>query len=82
MSHRRAAFGYFVTTSWFTPEAIQWGRGKRITLIDGPKLERLASKHFGHYALHTDDIVPPAGGLTRSRLQDNHTARVRRSREP
>ncbi|MDE3103261.1 MAG: restriction endonuclease, partial [Chloroflexota bacterium] len=61
MSHRRAAFGYFITTSWFTREAIQWTRGKAITLVDGRRLESLASKHFGRIQVSTDDMLaaPP-----------------------
>ncbi len=58
MAHRRASYGYFITTSWFTLEATRWARDKAITLVDGPRLERLASKHFGRYPLRTDEIVP------------------------
>jgi len=46
MTHRRFAYGYFLTTSRFTVEALEWSRGKGITLLDGPGLERLAQLHF------------------------------------
>lgn len=64
MTHDRAAYGYLITTSWFSRDATAWARGKRITLIDGRQLEVLATKHFGRVRVVTSDLVPVATETT------------------
>jgi len=50
MYHEAASRGFIMTTSAFTPQAIEWARGKPITLYDGPGLVKLlrASRRQRH----------------------------------
>lgn len=50
MHHEAASRGFIMTTGSFTPQALEWVRGKPITLYDGPRLVRLlrASRRQHH----------------------------------
>jgi hypothetical protein len=41
MHHEAASHGFLMTTGTFTPQAVEWARGKPITLYDGPGLVKL-----------------------------------------
>ncbi len=41
MHHEAASRGFLMTTGSFTPQAMEWVRGKPITLYDGPGLVKL-----------------------------------------
>lgn len=41
MHHEAASRGFLMTTGSFTPQAVEWVRGKPITLYDGPGLVKL-----------------------------------------
>jgi restriction system protein len=41
MHHEAASRGFIMTTGSFTPQAMEWVRGKPITLCDGPRLVKL-----------------------------------------
>jgi len=65
----RAQGAVFVTSGSFTPDATSFARGKRLELIDGPKLRRLVAemrKSTGAVALTESDVCPKCG---RGRLQ-------------
>ncbi|GAP14120.1 restriction endonuclease [Longilinea arvoryzae] len=50
MLHEAASQGFVMTTGTFTPQAVEWVRGKPITLYDGPALVKLlrASRRQRH----------------------------------
>lgn len=41
MHHEAASRGFVMTSGTFTPQALEWARGKPITLYDGPGLVKL-----------------------------------------
>lgn len=47
MQHENAPLGFLVTTGSISDAAGKWARGKRIELIDGPRLAFLASEQQG-----------------------------------
>ena len=54
MSREHAAQGAIITTTRFTPKAIQWAQGKLIHLYDGPALVRTLQRIKGTTTLDTD----------------------------
>jgi hypothetical protein len=60
MHAARATGAVFVTTSTFTEDAISWGRGNGIDLVDGPGLLALIKKVEPDVPINQRGSSPPA----------------------
>lgn len=61
LNDERADGAVCVTSGTFTPDAIEFARGKRFELINGEQLARLVAEVKGAQALATPASVTPAG---------------------